>query len=103
MNATELITFQPSAAHYATKECRSKDHGTVFEVSYSGVPEFFLPESSMAWLKQRFATFWCAAGANLPVPQTASEAVERAREELRLPKKITYKRLRYPEILSKEY
>lgn len=94
---------------YAAQDTKATERiGRALRVSYSGltsqITKFWFVESPMKWMRNEFQKWWTACGGQMPYPENADEAADRARRELKVPKAVTYqKNSKYKDYVSSEF
>jgi DNA repair protein RadD len=96
------------STHYSEQPSKQPGWGSLVKVSYGDLVntrhEFFFPEAPLEWKRKEFNKFWITAGGQVPVPATAEQFIERARKELKAPKKVYYEaNTKYKNVTKKEY
>jgi DNA repair protein RadD len=96
------------STHYSEQLSKQPGWGSLVKVSYGDLVntlhEFFFPEAPLEWKRKEFNKFWITAGGQVPVPSTAEQFIERARKELKAPKKVYYEaNTKYKNVTKKEY
>lgn len=95
-----------SAVSYTVQDTKS---GAALRIGYmnglfSELREHWFVESPHEFQRRDFRKYWTAAGGTLPYPETAEEARDRARKELKAPKNVEFEsNSKWKKIVKREY
>lgn len=103
----QIEEFEVLGVRYTQRFSKEKHH-PMMEVLYligtTSFREFLLFESENGFVKRRVTLWWRHRGGNEPIPSTVDEALDRAKNELRIPSLIRVDiGPKYPEIVGAEF